>query len=195
MVAQSSSEPVGLPRATDNQHKSQPKAEAKRQATSEPKTAPKAEPKSEPMAPPAPPPVHAALAANAEGLVRAEDLPEASSLDQRPHEPSGGASQSRVSHSQQAAASKSKGATRFDVGFARRVLASAVARASRCADQATRGVALVTFAPTGFVNGVSLAGFQGQGDRRGCISRAFREARLPPFEGEAVTVKRSFNIP
>ena len=130
-----------------------------------------------------------------EGFVRAEDLPEAADAREAPPAPSKAGTPSHAQHSQKTTSSNRKGTTGFDVAFARRVLASAVARASRCADQDTQGVALVTFAPTGFVSGVRLAGFRGQSDRRGCISRAFLEARLLPFQGDAVTVKRSFKIP
>jgi hypothetical protein len=80
----------------------------------------------------------------------------------------------------------------FDTGQARRVLANAAVRAQGCADGALSGSVLVTFAPTGLVQSASLASVAGEGVRQGCVLRAFQEARVSPFSGAAVSVKKSF---
>ncbi|HEY5956545.1 MAG TPA: hypothetical protein VIV60_08335, partial [Polyangiaceae bacterium] len=83
----------------------------------------------------------------------------------------------------------------FDTGAARRVLGSAAARASRCAaDGPASGSVIITFAPSGFVQNASMSGLSGKGVNAGCVLRAFQEARVSPFSGAAVTVRKGFQI-
>jgi hypothetical protein len=82
----------------------------------------------------------------------------------------------------------------FDPSQARRVLASAAARARSCAESGLSGAVQVTFAPSGFVQGASLLNVEGEGVRSGCVLRAFQEARVSPFVGASVAVKKSFSF-
>jgi hypothetical protein len=82
----------------------------------------------------------------------------------------------------------------FDPGQARRVLASAASRARGCASGSFSGSVQVTFAPSGFVQGASLSGLTGEGVRSGCVLRAFQEARVSPFNGAPVAVRKSFSF-
>lgn len=84
----------------------------------------------------------------------------------------------------------------FDTAAARRILTSAATRASRCASEGSAsGSVLVTFAPSGFVQSANMAGIKGQGTNVGCVLRAFQEARVAPFSGAPVTVRKAFSIP
>lgn len=83
---------------------------------------------------------------------------------------------------------------KFDAAAARRALASSVARAQYCAAERATGTVLITFSPTGSVMGASLANLQGDDVRKGCVVRAFRSARVTPFQGEPVTVQKSFRL-
>lgn len=83
----------------------------------------------------------------------------------------------------------------FDTGAARRVLTGSASRASRCAtDGPASGSVIVTFAPSGFVQSASISGLSGKGVNVGCVLRAFQEARISPFSGEPVTVRKGFQI-
>ncbi len=83
----------------------------------------------------------------------------------------------------------------FDTGAARRVLTGSASRVSRCAtDGPASGSVLVTFAPSGFVQSASISGLSGQGVNVGCVLRAFQEARVSPFSGSPVTVRKGFQI-
>jgi len=60
---------------------------------------------------------------------------------------------------------------------------------------AGRGQATVTFSPDGHVQGVSVsAPFSGTAVGS-CVTRAFRGARVPPYQGSPVTLSRGFNVP
>jgi len=83
---------------------------------------------------------------------------------------------------------------RFDPAAARRALASAVGRAQSCAGGQARGTIVVTFAPAGGVASASLASIEGPGVSKGCVVNAFRGARIMPFQGEPVTVQKSFQL-
>ncbi|MGE5785985.1 MAG: hypothetical protein ACM3ZE_15410 [Myxococcales bacterium] len=84
----------------------------------------------------------------------------------------------------------------FDTAAARRILTSSAARASRCASEGSAsGSVVVTFAPSGFVQSATMAGLKGQGTNVGCVLRAFQEARVAPFSGSSVTVRKGFQIP
>jgi hypothetical protein len=119
--------------------------------------------------------------------VRAEALTLAAS----PARPSTNSNSSTTKSSSQAAASEGA----FDPAQARRVLASAAGRARSCAEGALSGAVQVTFAPSGFVQGASLLNLDGEGVRSGCVLRAFQEARVSPFVGASVAVKKSFAFP
>jgi hypothetical protein len=93
-----------------------------------------------------------------------------------------------------AAANKRTNQAKFDAAGARRALASAVAKAQFCAAERANGAVIVTYAPTGSVAGVALAHLKGDDVRKGCVVRAFRGARISPFQGEAVTVQKSFRL-
>jgi hypothetical protein len=83
----------------------------------------------------------------------------------------------------------------FDTGAARRILTSAASRAGRCASEGSaNGSVLVTFAPTGFVQSATMSGLTGKGVNVGCVLRAFQEARVTPFSGAPVTVRKGFQI-
>lgn len=83
---------------------------------------------------------------------------------------------------------------RFDAAAARRALASAVGRAQFCAGERANGTIVVTFAPAGSVASVSLANISGSDVRKGCVLNAFRGARITPFQGDPVTVQKSFQL-
>lgn len=92
-----------------------------------------------------------------------------------------------------AAASNASGG--FNTSTARRVLTSSASRAGRCASEGpASGSVIVTFAPTGFVQKASMSGLSGKGVNVGCVLRAFQEARVSPFSGSAVTVRKGFQI-
>lgn len=58
------------------------------------------------------------------------------------------------------------------------------------------GKALVTFAPSGRVTGVTITGGNFQGTKVGsCVAGIFRRAKVPSFSGDAVTVAKAFTIP
>jgi hypothetical protein len=82
----------------------------------------------------------------------------------------------------------------FDAGAARRALASAVGRAQFCAGERATGTIVVTFAPAGGVASASLASIEGVDVRKGCVVTAFRGARIMPFQGDPVTVQKSFQL-
>jgi hypothetical protein len=82
----------------------------------------------------------------------------------------------------------------FDTAAARRALASAVQRAQLCASERANGTVTVTFAPSGGVQGVGLVALRGDEVRKGCVVRAFRGARVRPFDGSAVTVQKRFQL-
>lgn len=82
----------------------------------------------------------------------------------------------------------------FDTNAARRALASAAGRASRCGASGTRGSVIVTFAPSGLVQSASLAQISGEDVRRACVLRAFQSAQIAPYVGTPVTVRKSFQL-
>jgi hypothetical protein len=80
----------------------------------------------------------------------------------------------------------------FDPAAARRVLISAGQRAGYCGEGPVSGSVVVTFAPTGFVQSASLTSLNGDNVRVDCVLRAFRAARIMPYDGRAITVSKSF---
>lgn len=112
-------------------------------------------------------------------------------------EPASHASKARATHAAPAPRKSAKPAVNkvgFDAGAARRALASAVGRAQFCAAEQATGTVVVTFAPSGGVTSASLANMSGEDVRKGCVIRAFRGARITPFQGDAVTVQKSFRL-
>jgi hypothetical protein len=80
----------------------------------------------------------------------------------------------------------------FNPGQARRVLGSAASRAQSCAEGPVSGSVQVTFAPSGFVQNAVLSSIAGENVRSACVLRAFQEARVSPFSGAPIAVKKSF---
>lgn len=87
----------------------------------------------------------------------------------------------------------------FDRSAASAAMSSAVGTASGCKKEGDpSGVAhvTVTFAPSGRVTQANIGGppFAGT-PTGGCIAKAFKTAKIPPFEGDPVTVSKTVNIP
>ncbi len=90
-------------------------------------------------------------------------------------------------------------ASGIDAAAARAALAPAAATAKTCRGQGTppspQGHAAVTFSPSGSVSAVSISQSY-MGTALGtCSLSHYRNARVPPFEGEPTTVNSSFEIP
>jgi len=86
----------------------------------------------------------------------------------------------------------------FDRAAAAAALSSTAAQASSCRkDGDPSGVAsvVITFAPSGRVTSATISGppFAGT-PTGGCIAAALRKARVPPFEGDRVTVSKTIVI-
>lgn len=85
----------------------------------------------------------------------------------------------------------------FDRAAASSALATAAGSASSCKqpDGPTgSGKVTVTFAPTGRATNAVVTGDLAGTPVGGCVARIFRNARVPPFSGEPITVARSFTI-
>jgi hypothetical protein len=83
----------------------------------------------------------------------------------------------------------------FDTDAARRALGGAVQKARVCAARGgAKGSMVVTFNQSGAVQSASLAGVAGTGVRKDCLVRVFAQARVPPFSGPPVTVRKSFDL-
>lgn len=86
----------------------------------------------------------------------------------------------------------------FDPSAAAAALTSGAAQASTCRkDGDPSGVAnvVITFAPSGRVTSANISGppFAGT-PTGGCIAAALRKARVPPFDGDRVTVSKTIVI-
>lgn len=57
------------------------------------------------------------------------------------------------------------------------------------------GKVLVTFGPSGSVQGATVQGSLAGTPTGDCVSRQFRSAKVPPFSGAPVTVSKSFTVP
>jgi hypothetical protein len=88
--------------------------------------------------------------------------------------------------------------TSFDRGAAASALASAAAQASACRKEGDpSGVANVTltFAPSGRVTAAKLSGPPFAGTATGgCIASTLRRAKVPPFDGDLVTVSKTIVV-
>jgi predicted Zn finger-like uncharacterized protein len=91
----------------------------------------------------------------------------------------------------------SSGVANFNTAAARTALANAAAAAPSCrkvGGPTGPGKALVTFAPSGRVTTATVTGAFAGTSVGGCIASLFRKARVPAFNGAAVTVSKSFAI-
>lgn len=85
--------------------------------------------------------------------------------------------------------------TPFDRGAASAALKAASDSAGRCLSRSGptgSGRAAVTFSSAGVVTAVVLDPPFARTDAERCIAHEFRSARVPPFEGAPVTVKKTF---
>lgn len=86
----------------------------------------------------------------------------------------------------------------FDRAAAAAALSSTAAQASACRKEGDpSGVAsvVITFAPSGRVTSANISGPPFAGTATGgCIAAALRKARVPPFEGDRVTVSKTIVI-
>ncbi|HEX6274242.1 MAG TPA: hypothetical protein VFZ53_14475, partial [Polyangiaceae bacterium] len=86
----------------------------------------------------------------------------------------------------------------FNADAARTALAGAVAQASSCrkpGDPSGVAAVTITFSPSGRVTSATIAGppFAGT-PTGGCIAATLRRARVPAFEGDMVTVRKTVEI-
>lgn len=92
----------------------------------------------------------------------------------------------------------SSGVGSFDKGAAIAALSGAAAQASGCkrpGGPTGSGKAIVTFAPSGRVTSANVSGGEFGGSPVGsCVASVFRRASVPAFNGDPVTVSKSFNI-
>jgi hypothetical protein len=80
----------------------------------------------------------------------------------------------------------------FNPVAARKVLSRAAWQARHCASGELSGSVLVTYEPTGAPSDVRINALAGDLSRSGCIVNAFRGARIAPFAGKRLVVKKSF---
>ena len=80
----------------------------------------------------------------------------------------------------------------FDATAARQALDYVASRTRHCTNSDVSGSVLVTFQPSGSVQDVSLTSIAGDVRSTSCILGLFRTARVTPFSGGPVTVKKSF---
>jgi hypothetical protein len=82
----------------------------------------------------------------------------------------------------------------FDQAAAKAALASAPAQASGCRkgnDPAGNAEVLITFAPSGRVTSANVSGGPFAGTATGgCVASTLRRAKVPPFSGKHVTVRK-----
>lgn len=80
----------------------------------------------------------------------------------------------------------------FNANAARQVLTRAARQAHHCASGDLSGSVLVTYEPSGAVGNVRINALAGDLSRSECIVNAFRTARIAPFAGSQLVVKKSF---
>ncbi len=87
--------------------------------------------------------------------------------------------------------------TRSSAGFsptlARQALARAASRAGHCSSGDVSGSVQVTYEPSGAVSDVALSALVGDVSGSACVVNSFRAARIAPFQGSRVTVRKSFS--
>ena len=84
------------------------------------------------------------------------------------------------------------GARPFDANLARFALDRAARQTSRCTRSEVSGTVLVGFEPSGSVKDVTIGTLNGDVTKVDCVLGAFRAARVAPFSGSRVVVKKSF---
>jgi predicted Zn finger-like uncharacterized protein len=85
----------------------------------------------------------------------------------------------------------------FDREAAAAALTSAAANATSCKQPdgpAGAGKATVTFAPSGRATNATVTGDLAGTAVGGCVARLFRQARVPAFSGDPITVAKGFSI-
>jgi hypothetical protein len=86
----------------------------------------------------------------------------------------------------------------FDAAAARTALDAAAAQASACrkpGDPSGVAVVTITYSPTGRVTSANITGPPFQATLTGgCIASTMRKARVPPFAGDMVTVRKTVSI-
>lgn len=116
-----------------------------------------------------------------------------------PTPPTSGAPSTTTKPTPPASAAPAVASGPFDRSAASAAMSSAVGSASGCKKEGDpSGVAhvTVTFAPSGRVTQANIGGPPFAGTATGgCIARAFKTARIPPFEGDPVTVSKTVNLP
>jgi hypothetical protein len=80
----------------------------------------------------------------------------------------------------------------FNASAARQVLVRAASQAHHCASGELSGSVLVTYEPSGAVGDVRVNALAGDLSRSECIVNAFRSARIAPFTGPRLVVRKSF---
>jgi hypothetical protein len=71
-------------------------------------------------------------------------------------------------------------------------LLSAAQRVAYCGEGTVSGAVVVTFSNSGFVQSASLTSLQGENVRADCVLRSFQAVRITPYDGQPVTVSKSF---
>ena len=85
----------------------------------------------------------------------------------------------------------------FNRDAARSAVFSAAGSASACKGKrgpSGSGKASVTIGPSGKVVGVAISGPLAGTKTGRCVERLFRSVTVPPFEGGAVTLSKSFRV-
>jgi hypothetical protein len=82
----------------------------------------------------------------------------------------------------------------FDTHLARRAIDGAVFQARRCTHGEVSGSVLITFEPSGAATDVRFNSMSGDTSRAKCLMAAFQAARVGPFAGNPVVVKKSFLV-
>lgn len=83
--------------------------------------------------------------------------------------------------------------TAFKPAVARQALSRAASHAGHCSSGEFSGSVQVTYHPSGAVSDVALSALAGEVSGSACIVNSFRAARIAPFQGNPVTVRKSFS--
>jgi hypothetical protein len=180
----------GAPRDSAHRHEPAAAAAAPASVKTEPPTA------TAPTPPPSPSPTTASLpnAANAPSPAPPTPKPEApAKAAAAPEQPAAPKSATAEAVPGEAAAEPA-----FDTQAAEAAIGAAASRAASCkqpGDPSGMAVVTITFSPTGRATTANVAGppFAGT-PTGGCIAATLRGARVPPFSGDFVTVKKSVKI-
>ncbi len=85
---------------------------------------------------------------------------------------------------------------RFDRGAAAAALGGvSVDRCRTAAEPNLSGAVIVVFAPSGVVTSTKVEGPHAGTPIGGCVAQAYRAARVPPFDGPPITVRKAFHAP